>query len=348
MKVKRQKIKSEKHAIKSKNIYYTSIILFFKKLKMSQKLSIVIPFYNESWNIIPLYEELNNALKKDFPDFDYEIIMVSDGSSDNTWSEIQEVKSKDSKVIWINLNRNYGQSIAMDAWLQKSSWDIIATLDWDWQNDPLDIKRLYDKMTKEDLDLVAGWRAKRKDPAWMLIITRAARFLRRLMINDGVHDSGCTLRIYKRSVVDNLYLWAEMHRYIIAISKINWFRIWELEVNHRARTIWTSKYNWKKSFKWLIDLFYIWFIAKYESRPLHLFGFVWWVNFALWNLFLFYAMYQKIFLNLALNRSWWLILGIFLVQIWVIIFIFGMMLDLMIRNYYNTSRDKRYIVREEV
>lgn len=316
---------------------------------MAKKIiSIVIPFYNEEGNIIPLYKEISSSLLKDFVNFDYEIIMINDWSNDNTWQEIQEVKKLDSNIVWINLNRNYWQSIAMDAWLQKVNWEIIATIDWDGQNDPQDIKKLYDKMIDENLDLVAWWRNKRKDPTWMLVITKTARFLRRIMINDWVHDSWCTLRIYKKTVINNLYLWAEMHRYIIAISKMNGFKIWELKVNHRARTIGTSKYNWKKSIKWLIDLFYIWFVAKYESRPLHLFGFVWWINFVIWNIFLFYSIYQKIFDWISLNRSWWLILGIFLIQIWVIIFIFGIIIDLMIRNYYNTSRDKRYIIREEV
>ncbi len=315
---------------------------------MSQKISIVIPFYNESGNVIPLAKEIKDSIEKDFQDFEYEIIMVNDWSTDNTWDEIKESKKIYDKIIWVNLNRNYWQSIAMDAWFLKAEWDFVVTLDGDGQNDPKDIKKLYDKMIQDDLDLVAWYRAKRQDPIWMIVITKIARFLRRLLINDGVKDSGCTLRIYKKTVVKNLYLWAEMHRYIIAISKINGFKIWELKVNHRARSIWTSKYDWKKSFKWLIDLFYIWFIAKYESRPLHLFGFVWGINFVIWSLFLFLAIYHKIFFDLALNRSWWLILGIFFVQIWVVIFIFGMVLDLMIRNYYNTSRDKRYIIREEV
>lgn len=315
---------------------------------MNNLISIVIPFFNEQGNVVPLYQELVESLKKDFSDFEYEIILVNDGSKDTTWQEIKECKALDNNVIWINLNRNYGQSIAMDAWLQMASWQIIVTLDWDWQNNPNDIKRLYEKMISDDLDIVAWWREKRKDPTWMIVITKAAKFLRRILINDWVNDSGCTLRVYRKAVIENLYLWGEMHRFIIAISKINGFRIGELKVNHRARIIWTSKYNWKKSIKGLIDLLYIWFIAKYESRPLHLFGFVGFINFFIWSLFFSYSIYQKIFLNLALNRSGWLILGIFFLQMWVIIFVFGMMIDMLIRNYYNTSRDKRYIVREEI
>lgn len=315
---------------------------------MKQKLSIVIPFYNEQGNILPLLKKIENTLKRDFSSFDYEIIMVSDGSSDNTWSEIKQSNFINKNVIGIKLNRNYWQSIAMDAWFQKTTGNIIITLDGDGQNDADDIKKLYNKMIEEDLDIVAWWREKRKDPIWMLVITKIARFLRKILINDGVHDSGCTLRIYKKEVIENLYLWAEMHRYIIAIAKINGFKISELKVNHLPRTIGNSKYTWKKSIKWLIDLFYIWFIAQYNSRPLHLFWMLWLINAFFWSIFLIFSFYQKIFHAISLSRSGWLMLGIFFIQIGLILFIFGMMIDIMIRNYYNTSREKRYIIKEEI
>lgn len=315
---------------------------------MKQKLSVVIPFYNEQGNVLPLLKKIENTLKRDFSSFDYEIIMVSDGSSDNTWSEIKQSNFINKNVIGIKLNRNYWQSIAMDAWFQKTTGNIIITLDGDGQNDADDIKKLYNKMIEEDLDIVAWWREKRKDPIWMLIITKIARFLRKILINDGVHDSGCTLRIYKKEVIENLYLWAEMHRYIIAIAKINGFKISELKVNHLPRTIGNSKYTWKKSIKWLIDLFYIWFIAQYNSRPLHLFWMLWLINAFLWSIFLIFSFYQKIFHAISLSRSGWLMLGIFFIQIGLILFIFGMMIDIMIRNYYNTSREKRYIIKEEI
>jgi glycosyltransferase involved in cell wall biosynthesis len=317
--------------------------MFNKKL-----ISVIIPFYNEQWNIIPLFEEVKKSLKDNFSGFDYEIIMVDDWSKDNTWEDIKKCKQIDSKVIWRKLNTNYWQSIAMDAWFKKSSWDFVFTLDWDWQNNPNDFKKLYDKLLNDDLDLVAGYRKKRKDPIWMLVVTKSARLLRWILIKDWVKDSGCTLRIYKKVVVENLELWWEMHRFIIALSKINWFKIGEIKVDHRARTIWKSKYNWRKSIKWLIDLVYIWFIAKYQSRPLHLFWFVGIINFFIWSSFILFSIYQKIFIWLALNRSWWLLVWIFLVQIWVILFIFGIVIDLLIRNNYASKWKKRYIVKEKI
>jgi hypothetical protein len=182
----------------------------------------------------------------------------------------------------------------------------------------------------------------------MLIITKAARFLRGLLIKDGVHDSWCTLRIYKNRVIKDLELWWEMHRFIIALSKLNWYKIGELVVNHRSREIGTSKYNWKKSFKWLIDLIYIWFIRKYEWRPLHLFGFVGIINFSVWFLMIFWAIYKRLFLWIDISNNGFFIMGIFLTQIWVMLFIFGLIIDLLIRINRDTSSKNKYLIREEI
>ncbi|UFX83183.1 glycosyltransferase family 2 protein [Candidatus Absconditicoccus praedator] len=313
---------------------------------MNKKISIVITFFNESGNINSLFEELQKVLDKDFSDWEHELVMVDDGSVDNTWNELVEIKQKNNKIKLIRLNRNYGQSIAMDAGFKNIDGDIVVTMDGDLQNDHKDIKRLYDKLEKDSLDLVAGNRKQRKDPLSVRIITFVAKFLRKLLIKDGVEDSGCTLRIYRKKVTDNLNLRAEIHRYIVAISKINGFKVGEICVNHRVRENGVSKYNWKKSIKGFIDLFYIWFIGKYESRPLHFFGTVGIVNFIVGVIFFFVAFYQKIIMDVSLNRSGWLFLGIFLVQVGIIIFIFGIMIDIMIRNYYNNSYEKRYIIKD--
>jgi glycosyltransferase involved in cell wall biosynthesis len=316
---------------------------------MSKKLiSVVIPFYNEQWNVIPLFEEVQKYLDDEFSDVHNEIIMVDDWSSDWTLNDIKKCKKISINVLWRRLNRNYGQSIAMDAWFKKSSGDFVFTLDWDWQNNPKDFKKLYKKLLEDNLDLVAWFRAKRKDPMWMLIITKSARFLRWLLIKDWVKDSGCTLRFYKKEVVENLELWWEMHRFIIALSKINWFNIWEIKVDHRARTIWTSKYNWRKSFKWLIDLVYIWFIRKYQWRPLHLFGFAGLINLFLGFGMIINSIYKKIFYYIDISNNWFFIMWIFLFQIWIMLFIFWIVIDLLIRTNNNTNKRNRYLIREKI
>jgi len=311
-------------------------------------ISVVIPFYNEAGNIIPLLEEVQNSLEKDFADFSYEIIMVDDGSSDDSWKDIKKAKKINKNVVGIKSNRNYGQATTLQIWFDAAKWEYVFSLDGDGQNNPADFIKLYKHLQKNKLDVVAGWRKKRKDPTWMLVITKSARFLRGLFIKDGVHDSGCTLRIYKNKVVKNLELWGEMHRFIIALSKLNGYKIWEIVVNHRAREIWESKYNWRKSFKGLIDLIYIWFIRKYEWRPLHLFGFVGLVNFWLGFLMLFFTLYQRIFLSMDISDNGYFIMWIFLSQIGVMLFIFGIIIDLLIRNNQNTSKRNKYIIEEQI
>lgn len=309
------------------------------------KLSIVVPLFNEEGNIQKLYEEIKDSLVKDFSEFDYEIILVNDGSIDKSWLWIRSLKEIDDKVIGINLNRNYWQSIALDCGFQHANWDYIISLDADLQNDPRDFKLLYEKLVEQDLDIVGWIRWKRKDPFITKYSSRIWRFLRNVLLNDSIIDSGCTLRIYKKEFIQDLYLWSEMHRYIMSLALLRWYKISEIKVNHRSRFSWHSKYGILKVVKWFIDLFYIWFILKYQSRPLHLFGLLGILNALLWALCIWLSLYHKIFLDVALNRSGYLILGIFFFQIGFLLFVFWIMIDFLIRTYHNWSREKRYIVK---
>ena len=311
-----------------------------------KRLSIIIPVYNEENNIYPLYNEIQNTLNQDFSHFNYEILFINDWSTDNSRHEICNIQKINKSIIAINLQRNYGQATALQIWFENCSGDLIITLDWDWQNNPKDIKKLYDKMNKEWLDIITWRRKNRKDKPSIKIITKCAKFFRKLFINDKIHDSGCTLRIYKKECINELNLRWEMHRYIVEILKIKWYKIWELEVNHRARIHWKSKYNWEKSTKWFIDLLYIRFIAKYQSRPLHLFGWVGLGTFFVWLLSFLFSIYQKIWWWLSINRSGRFLVWVFLIQTWIMIFIFWIIIDILIRNYYNTSDEKMYIIKE--
>lgn len=318
---------------------------------MKKSLSIIIPLYNEEWNISLLFHEIVDSMDKDFLNHPYEIIFVNDGSNDKSREEIEKLRNKNlknGKFIAINLLRNYGQSTALDVWFKESNCELIVTLDWDNQNDPKDIKKLYDEMEKSWLDAVVWWRKKRKDPLSVRIITRCSRFFRNLLLSDKIHDSWCTLRIYKKSCIEDLHLWWEMHRYIAEILTIKWYKVWEVQVNHRARTNGVSKYTRKKSIKWFIDLLYIWFIAKYQSRPLHLFWFVGLLTFFVGVLSFLFSVYQKIWWWLSINRSWYFLVGVFLIQTWIMIFIFWIIIDILIRIYYNTWNENRYKIKEIV
>jgi len=306
------------------------------------KFSVVVPVYNEEGNILNLYEGIDIVMSKMGS---YEIIFVNDGSTDNSLTELLSLKKK--HVIVLDLKTNYGQATALDAGFRACRGEFVITLDSDLQNDPADIPHLYEKLVSEKLDVVAGWRAKRKDPLWMLVITRCARFLRGLFISDSVHDSGCTLRVYKRYFIEDLDLSGEMHRYIMALLRWKGAKIGELKVNHRARVNGVTKYNWKKSFKGLVDLIYIWFWKKYSGRPLHLFGIVGLFLIFFGALSSMWTVYLKVVNSVSLSDSVWFMMSGLLVLSGIMLFLFGILFDLIIRIYYNTSSvEHRYKVKK--
>jgi len=229
------------------------------------KYSVVVSVFNEEGNVAKLHNEIvaeMNKLKSS-----YEIIFVNDASTDGTL----EVLKKLCPITVVDLRKNSGQSSAMDAGIKKSSGDILITMDGDGQNDPLDISKLLEKMG-QGYDVVCGWRYRRQDSLEKRFVSRGARFFRKFLVDDGVHDSGCSLRVYKRECFDDLDLYGEMHRMIPALMRWRGFKITEIKVNHRARKSGVTKYNWKRTFKGFADMLGIWFWRKYETRPLHLFG----------------------------------------------------------------------------
>ncbi len=307
------------------------------------KFSVFAPVYNEEGNLLRLYSQLSKVMDSMGS---WELVLVNDGSNDGSLKEMLSIKESNLRII--DLKRNYGQAVAMDAGFRACLGEYVISLDADLQNDPADIPRMFKKMQSENLDVIAGWRYKRKDPIWMLIVTCSARFLRSLFASDGVHDSGCTLRIYKKEFVEDLELWGEMHRYIIAILKWKGAKVGEMKINHRARDCGVTKYTWKKSFKGFVDLLYIWFWKKFSGRPLHLFGisgmFVGGLGFlaGLWSVYL------KFFNGTSLSDSGWMTLSAFFMGVGLQLFIAGVTLDLLIRTYYNTSGvEKRYSIRKE-
>ncbi|MFO7807270.1 MAG: glycosyltransferase family 2 protein [Candidatus Moraniibacteriota bacterium] len=334
---------------KAEKLYFIlneSIFAGFKNYLQRMKkvdFSVFVPVCDEEGNIRNLYEEVKAVMDKLGS---WELILVNDGSTDKSLEEMQEIYKNSSNVVLIDLKKNYGQAVAMDAGFRRSKGDFIISLDADLQNDPADIPAMFDQMKKENLDVIAGWRKNRKDPKWMLFVTKAARMLRRVFINDGVEDSGCTLRIYRKEFVQDLELWGEMHRYIIALLKWRGASVGQMPVNHRARTAGKTKYNWKKSIKGLIDLFYIWFWRKYSNRPLHLFG-----SFGILLVFLGTISAIKTFLiylaGESLSDSAWPLVTIFFWIMGLQFFFFGVIIDLLIRTHYNTSKiEKRYSIKK--
>lgn len=303
------------------------------------KFSVVVPIFDEEGNIFKLDSEIKSVMKKMGT---FEIIYVNDGSNDNSLKELKSLKN----VIVIDLQGNYGQSIALDAGFKHVTGEYVISMDGDLQNDPNDIPKMFAKMKKDNLDVIAGWRQKRKDSFGIRVLTRTSRLVRGLLVKDPVHDSGCTLRIYTRAAVNSLELWGEMHRYILGLLRWKGFKIGEIVVNHRPRIHGKTKYGYNKALKGFIDLIYIWFISKYSSRPLHLFGKLGLISTFIGVLCELKMLHEKIFRGIDLSNNGWFIVGFFFLGMGLVLFITGIMTDLLIRIHLNNSpSDKRYYIR---
>jgi len=305
------------------------------------ELSVIVPVYNEAGNITKLDQEIKDAVSKITDSF--EIIYVNDSSTDHTFIELSNLDN----ITIINLNRNYGQATALDAGFKACTGKYVVSLDGDGQNDPANIELLLEKLKAENLDVVAGWRKDRHDSTGINTLTKVGRFMRRMMISDIVHDTGCTLRVYTHEAVKSLDIGGEMHRYILAILKWKGFKIGEVVVNHRPRTVGISKYGYTKAIRGFIDLVYIWFIQKYSQRPLHLFGYASFFLFFMGILSTLVSFYQKIAWGQSINRSGYFLIGAFMLLTAVILFSFGIVIELLINIKFNSSQtEKRYYVRE--
>jgi glycosyltransferase involved in cell wall biosynthesis len=303
--------------------------------------SIIIPIYDEQGNIAKLYSEIKEVMEK--ISSNYELIYINDGSKDNSLNELKKLK----KIKIINLNRNYGQSTALDVGFKEAKGNIIISLDGDGQNNPKDIPKLLEKLEKEDLDVVAGWRKRRADKKGVRILTLIGKELRKFFISDSIHDTGCTLRVYRKKAAKSLELQGEMHRYLLALLKWKGFKIGEIIVDDRKRENGNSHYGYNKAIRGFLDLIYIWFIQKYSQRPLHAFGYLSIVSFFLALFTSIITIYQKIFLGTSLNRNGWFFLSTGLFLSTILFFSFGIIIDLLIKIYLNTSPDeKRYYIRD--
>lgn len=310
-----------------------------EKSDIKPYLSIVVPLYNEEGNVELLHQKIKTAcvaLGKSF-----EIIFIDDGSKDKTAEEASGL----APLKLIKFRKNFGQTAAFDAGIKEARGEIIITMDGDLQNDPADIELLLAEMEK-GYDVVSGWRFHRKDTFAKKFFSRGANLLRKILIHDNIHDSGCSLKAYKRNCFEEVDLFGEMHRFMPAILEMQGYRVGEVKVSHFPRIHGVTKYNWKRAIKGFVDMISIWFWRKYASRPLHLFGGAGIILSGSGAVILIWMAVEKIFFGVALAEKIWPLIGIFFILAGIQLFISGLLADIIIKNYFKNRNQMNYSIRE--
>ena len=305
-----------------------------------RELSVVITVINEEDNIHPLVDEIRKALAG----MDYEVIFVDDGSTDATRKRVKEII--DDRITLVELRKNYGQSTAMTAGIDHTTGKYIALLDGDLQNDPADIPFMLDLMKKEDWDVVAGNRKNRKDGMFLRKVpSKIANYFIRRWTKVYIKDYGCTLKIFKREIAEELGLYGELHRFIPVLAAMQGARITQVDVKHHARKFGKSKYGLGRTFRVLSDLVTMVFFRRYIQKPMHLFGTMGFIS-------LFFGVIINVYLLILkiLGHDIWgkplLILGLIFLLGGIQLITIGIIAEISVRTYFESSNKKTYQVRK--
>ena len=302
-------------------------------------LSVVITVYNEEDNIQPLLQATYAALSG----MNYEVILVEDGSTDRTVAEVKKYANTRTKLVIFN--RNYGQTTALAAGIDQATGEYIATMDGDLQTDPTDLPGMLQKAIDEEWDVVAGRRANRKDGFVLRKIpSKIANWIIRNSTNVHLKDYGCTLRVYKAEIAQNMGLYGELHRFIPVLAKQQGAKMTEVDVKHHPRIHGTSKYGLSRTFKVMADLIRMLFFQKYFQRPIHLFGGLGLLAFLLGGLINVYLLVLKI-----LGEDIWgrpiLILGFMLILAGIQLITTGIIAEIIVRTYFESQDKKTYRIK---
>ena len=235
-------------------------------------ISVLIPLYNEAESLPELTAWIERVMKEN--GYTYEIIFINDGSTDNSWDVIEQLKEKNSNIHGIKFRRNYGKSPALYCGFERAEGDVVITMDADLQDSPDEIPILYKMVTEENYDLVSGYKQKRYDPLSKTIPTKLFNATARKVSGiKNLHDFNCGLKAYRNEVVKNIEVYGDMHRYIPYLAKnAGYDRIGELVVHHQARKYGKSKFGISRFFHGYLDLISLWFLSKFNRHPMHIFG----------------------------------------------------------------------------
>ena len=306
-------------------------------------LSVVVPLYNEEESLPHLVEQLLLALRPSGERF--ELVLVNDGSSDRTAEVLTRLSHEVPELVAVLLRKNYGQTAAMAAGFDVAKGEVIISLDGDLQNDPADIPMLLAKL-REGYDLVSGWRHQRQDAAIQrkLPSTIANRLIGRVT-GVRLHDYGCSLKAYRREVLADLRLYGELHRFLPALAFIEGARITEVKVNHRARQYGSSKYGLDRTFRVLMDLLTVWFMKRFLTRPMYVFGFGGLIAMFGSLVASTYLLAVKLMGGDIGNRPL-LTLAVVLGLAGIQLFCFGLLGELLIRTYHESQGRPIYRIRD--
>ena len=307
------------------------------------RVSVVTPFFNEEKNVSELHSRMVSVLKS--LNMPFEIIFVDDGSSDETFKKMKSL----SPLIAVRLRKNYGQSAALDIGIKKSTGDVIVTIDGDMENDPQDIPILLEKLLKEEKDIVSGWRKDRwqKQKFSRRLPSLAANWLISFITRVKLHDHGCTLKAYRRDVLNNLELQGEKHRLIVAYAAIMGADIAEVPVRYAPRKFGSSKYGFLRTFKVLLDIFTLIFFNKYANRPMHFFGGVGFISFLLGAVSFLVMLYFKLFLKISFIQTPLPTLAVLFFVIGFQFVLMGLLAEIFVYKSFSQEKGK-FIVREEI
>lgn len=306
----------------------------------TEKLSIVVPLHNEEENAPLLINRIENALQGK----NYEIILVDDGSTDQTRQVIKSLNNP--KVVLIEFKKNYGQSLALAAGIDYASGDYIVTMDGDLQNDPDDILMMLQKAQTEDWDLVTGIRQKRKDNIVRTFPSKIANWIIRKTTHLDIQDHGCALKVFTKETAKELNLYGEMHRYITLLAYLNGAKVTEVNVKHHQRQFGVSKYGLGRTTKVINDLILLLFQRKYLQKPIHLFGNIGMLSSLIGGVIMIYLLVCKFGFDQHIGNRPLLILGILLLFMGVQFFTTGIIIDLQMRTYYESQQLRPYKIRK--
>jgi glycosyltransferase involved in cell wall biosynthesis len=307
-------------------------------------LSVVVPIYNEAESVETLIEAIASAIRE--TQLSYEIICVDDGSKDGSTQVLTDLARQRVDLKAVILRRNYGQTPAMAAGFESAVGKVIVTLDGDLQNDPADIPMLLAKLD-EGYDLVSGWRKNRQDAALTrLLPSKIANIIIAKVTGVQLHDYGCSLKAYRSELVADMNLYGELHRFLPALAYIEGARIAEVPVRHHARRFGQSKYGLGRTIRVVMDLLTVFFMKKFLTRPMHVFGLGGLISLAAGIAIGIYLTIVKLFFEQNIGDRPLLILAVLLIITGVNLFCFGLVTELSMRTYHESQRRPIYRIRD--